>query len=55
MGTSCGQKAISIEQESHRFKHAYVNLPMQKKIQMARMNGGMTQKELAHKLNVKAS
>eukprot|EP00941_MAST-03F_sp_MAST-3F-sp1_P002301 g2301.t1 len=55
MGTSCGQKGAKIESENERFVHATVGLSMAKKIQQARNQAGLTQKQLAQKLNCKAS
>lgn len=53
MGTSCGAKGIKIENEDARFIHASVSLPMRKRIQKARTDAGLSQKELAQKLNVR--
>ena len=53
MGTTCGTKAIKIENETKHFAHAKITLPMMKKIQQARVNAGLTQKQLAQALNVK--
>lgn len=53
MGTSCGAKGIKIENEETRFVHAFVSLPMRKRIQKARTDAGLSQKELAQKLNVR--
>jgi len=53
MGTSCGAKGIKIENEDARFVHASVSIPMRKRIQKARTEAGLSQKELAQKLNVR--
>ena len=53
MGTSCGAKGIKIENEHTRFVLEKVSLPMRTRIQKARTNAGLSQKELAHKLNVR--
>jgi FkbM family methyltransferase len=52
MRTTCGNDH-RIEKEDEVFKHKKSDLTMRKKIQIARTNAGLTQKELAHKLNVK--
>lgn len=53
MRTSCGAKGIKIENEDSQFVHQKLTLPMRKRIQNARNAAGLTQKELAQKLNVK--
>jgi putative transcription factor len=52
MGTTCSNDH-KIENEDEKFKHKKIDIPMQKRIQTARMNAKLTQKELAQKLNVK--
>lgn len=52
MRTTCGNDH-RIEKEDEVFKHKKSDMTMRKKIQIARTNAGLTQKELAHKLNVK--
>ena len=53
MKTTCGAKGIKLEAENTKFVHQSLTLPMCKRIQRARTDAGLTQKELAHKLNVK--
>tara|TARA_B110000914_G_scaffold220709_1_gene231255 strand:- start:226 stop:642 length:417 start_codon:yes stop_codon:yes gene_type:complete len=54
MGSSCGAKGIKLENEQERFIHKTVPLSISKKIQRARIEAGLSQKELAQKINVKA-
>lgn len=53
MGTSCGQKGAKLMNETERFVHQTTGLTMAKKIMQARNNAGLTQKQLAQKLNCK--
>lgn len=55
MRTTCGAKGIKIEQEDTQFVHAKLTLPMCKRIQKARTDAGLTQKQLAQKLFMKVS
>jgi len=54
MGTSCGAKGIKIENEEEKFKHEKISLPMSKRIQRARIEAGLSQKELAQKINMRS-
>tara|TARA_B110000285_G_scaffold160312_1_gene178992 strand:- start:170 stop:550 length:381 start_codon:yes stop_codon:yes gene_type:complete len=55
MKTTCGAKGIKFEEENANFVHQKISLPMCKRIQKARSDAGLTQKQLAQKMNVKAS
>ena len=55
MGTTAGQRGRKLEEENETFKVARVKLSVSKAIMQARMKAGMKQKDLAQRLNVKAS
>ena len=55
MGTTAGQRGRKLEDETETFRVEKVSLSMSKKIQRARMDKGISQKELARLMNVKPS
>jgi putative transcription factor len=53
MGTTAGQRGRKLEEETETFRVEKVSLSMAKRIQKARMDKGMSQKELARLCNMK--